>query len=127
MKSKNNELTQGPNITSKELQQLERVYNELCYFSDKSPKLEKLKKIRSELLELQRLVDDKSSFFCSKSSSSSTPTKSNFSSEGDNDLPDKKGHRINTSELCILKINNCLKITICSYDATQLIQCMADE
>lgn len=105
MKSKNNELTQGPNITSKELQQLERVYNELCYFSDKSPKLEKLKKIRSELLELQRLVDDKSSFFCSKSSS--TPTKMNFSSEGDNDSPDKQndGHNEKTQkELRLEKI-----------------------
>ena len=40
----------------------------------------------------------------------------NYIKNFDNDLPDKKGHRINTSELCILKINNCLKITNSKQD-----------
>lgn len=44
----------GPAITTKELKQLRRVYEELCSFSEKYPKKERLKEIEYQLTELRR-------------------------------------------------------------------------
>lgn len=44
----------GPAITSKELKELKRVYEELCFFADKAPKKERLKEIDNELSEIRR-------------------------------------------------------------------------
>ena len=41
-------------ITAKELKELRRVYDKLCFFADKSPKLERLNVIQSQLSEIQR-------------------------------------------------------------------------
>ena len=44
----------GPAITAKELKQLRRVFEELCFFADKLPKKERLKDINDELAEIRR-------------------------------------------------------------------------
>ncbi len=50
-----------PVITTKELKELRRVYEELCYFADKAPKKERLKEIYDELTEIRRPGDGYSS------------------------------------------------------------------
>lgn len=52
----------GPVITTKELKELRRVYEELCYFADKAPKKERLKEIHDELTEVRRPGDGYSSY-----------------------------------------------------------------
>lgn len=41
-------------ISTKEIKELRRVYDELCYFADKLPKLERLKIIKSQLVNRQK-------------------------------------------------------------------------
>jgi Ca2+-binding EF-hand superfamily protein len=47
----------GPTITAKELKQLRRVFDDLCFFADKAPKKERLKEIHHELTEIRRPGD----------------------------------------------------------------------
>lgn len=51
----------GPAITAKELKQLKRVFDDLCFFADKAPKKERLKDIQHELIEITRPGDGYSS------------------------------------------------------------------
>ncbi len=44
----------GPAITVKELKELKRVYDQLCFFAEKAPKKERLKEIENELTEIRR-------------------------------------------------------------------------
>ena len=44
----------GPAITAKELKELKRVFEDLCFFADKGPKKERLKEIDNELTEIRR-------------------------------------------------------------------------
>jgi len=50
-----------PAITAKELKQLRRVFDELCFFADKAPKKERLKEIQNALVEIRRPDDGYSS------------------------------------------------------------------
>lgn len=51
----------GPAITAKELKELRRVYDGLCFFAEKAPKKERLKEINEELTEIRRPSDGYSS------------------------------------------------------------------
>ncbi len=47
----------SPIITTKELQQLRRVFENLCFFADKAPKKERLNEIHRKLTEIRRPGD----------------------------------------------------------------------
>jgi len=44
----------GAKITPKEMKELRRVYDQLCFFSEKAPRLVRLNAIRTQLAEIQR-------------------------------------------------------------------------
>jgi len=46
----------GPAITAKEIKELRRVFNDLCFFADKLPKKERFKEIQSQLTEIRRPI-----------------------------------------------------------------------
>jgi len=45
----------GATVTAKEIRELKRVYDQLCFFADKAPKLNRLSSIEMKLMDFQRL------------------------------------------------------------------------
>jgi Ca2+-binding EF-hand superfamily protein len=48
-------------ITSNEIKELKRVFHKLCFFSEKAPKIERMKDINSKLMDLKRIGNGYSS------------------------------------------------------------------